>query len=149
MKIVIIGTGNAATVLAKKFVNGGHSIVQVFGRDASAASRLAYQFGTDSTNYWSVIKQDADFYLLAVSDEAIEEVVKHLKFPGKVVAHTAASVSKDVLRPVSPHYGVFYPLQSLRKEMEGLPDIPVFIDGSDALAKDVLEKLALSISKEN
>lgn len=148
MNIVIIGTGNAATVLGKKFREAGHHIVQVFGRDASAASKLAYQFDTESTNYWSVIRKNADFYLVAVADDAIAEVAKHVHVPGKMVAHTAASVTKEVLKPMSHHYGVFYPLQSLRKEMDELPDIPVFIDASDDVTRKNLERLAQSISKE-
>src|SRR4029078_3462637 len=148
MNIVIIGTGNAATVLGEKFTAAGHHIVQVFGRDASAASKLAYQFDTESTNYWSVIRKSADFYLVAVADDAIAEVAKHVHVPGKLVAHTAASVTKDILKPMSHHYGVLYPLQSLRKEVDELPDIPVFIDASDEVAGKKLEELAQSISKE-
>jgi len=148
MNIVIIGTGNTATVLGKKFKEAGHHIVQVFGRDASAASKLAYQFDTESTNYWSVIRKNADFYLVAVADDAIAEVAKHVHVPGKLVAHTAASVAKDVLKTMSHHYGVFYPLQSLRKDVDELPDIPVFIDASDEGAGKKLEQLARSISRE-
>lgn len=149
MNIVIIGTGNAATVLGKKFKDAGHRIIQVFGRDASAASRLAYQLGTESTNYWSVIRKDADMYLVAVADDAINDVVKHLRVPGKVVAHTAASVQKDILKNMSHHYGVFYPLQSLRKDMKVFPEIPLFIDASDPIARKKLEELARSVSKDN
>jgi predicted short-subunit dehydrogenase-like oxidoreductase (DUF2520 family) len=148
MNIVIIGTGNAATVLGRKLKNAGHHISQVFGRDASAASKLAYELDTESTNYWSVIKKDADFYLIAVADDAILEVAKHLHVPGKVVAHTAASVSKDILKKTSHHYGVFYPLQSLRKDREGSPETPIFIDASDAKAKKTLERLAHTIAGE-
>src|SRR4030095_499702 len=148
MNIVIIGTGNAATVLGKKFKEAGHHILQVFGRDASAASKLAYQLDTESTNYWSVIRKNADFYLIAVADDAITEVAKHVHVPGKLVAHTAASVSKDVLKTMSHHYGVFYPLQSLRKDVDELPDIPVFIDASDDATRKKLEQLARSISKD-
>jgi predicted short-subunit dehydrogenase-like oxidoreductase (DUF2520 family) len=67
--------------------------------------------------------------------------------PGKVVAHTAASVKKDVLKNMSHHYGVFYPLQSLRKDRAELPEIPLFIDASDDIARKKLEQLADSISK--
>lgn len=148
MNIIIIGTGNTATILSRKLKDAGHDILQVFGRNASAASKLAYELDTESTNYWSVIKKDADFYLIAVSDDAIADVVKHLHVPGKVVAHTAASVSKDVLKKTSQHYGVFYPLQSLRKDIEGSPEIPIFVDGSDTTAKNVLESLAHSIAGE-
>jgi predicted short-subunit dehydrogenase-like oxidoreductase (DUF2520 family) len=147
MNIVIIGTGNAATVLGRKLKQAGHRIVQVFGRDASAATQLAYQLDTESTNYWSVIRKDADIYLIAVADEAIIDVAKHVHVPGKVVAHTAASITKDVLKSMSHHYGVFYPLQSLRKDRAGLPEIPLFIDASDDIARKKLEQLADSISK--
>jgi predicted short-subunit dehydrogenase-like oxidoreductase (DUF2520 family) len=147
MNIVIIGTGNAATVLGRKLKQAGHRIVQVFGRDASAASQLAYQLDTESTNYWSVIRKDADIYVIAVADEAITEVAKHVHVPGKVVVHTAASIKKDVLKSMSHHYGVFYPLQSLRKDRAALPEIPLFIDASDDITRKKLEQLADSISK--
>lgn len=148
MDIVIIGSGNVAAVLGRKFKAAGHNITQVYSRNASAASELAYVLDTESTNYKSMISKSADVYLIAVNDDAIDEVSDDLKLPGKVVAHTAASVPKEVLSNVSAHYGVFYPLQSLRKEMAVLPDVPVFFDGSDEIAKKKLETLARSISSE-
>lgn len=146
MDIVIMGSGNVAAVLGRKFKNAGHNILQIVSRNASAASKLAYEWDTESTNYLSLTSKDADVYIIAVSDDAIDDVVADLRLPGKVVAHTAASVSKEVLRKVSEHYGVFYPLQSLRKEMTSLPEIPVFFDGSDETARKRLELLAHSIS---
>jgi len=148
MDIVIMGSGNVASVLGRKFKAAGHNIKQVYGRNASAASKLAYELGTDSTNYISMISKNADIYLIAVPDDAIEAVTAELRLPGKVVAHTAASVPKEVLQKVTNHYGVFYPLQSLRKEMTSLPEIPVFFDGSDEEAKKILEALARSIADE-
>ncbi|HEY2722901.1 MAG TPA: Rossmann-like and DUF2520 domain-containing protein [Chitinophagaceae bacterium] len=148
MNIVIIGTGNVATILGKKFKEVGHHITQIFGRNAAAASKLAYQLDTKSTNYWSVIRKDADVYLIAVSDDVIQEVAKHVHLPGKVIAHTAASVGKEVLKTMSNHYGVFYPLQTLRKDLDVLPEVPIFIDASDDIARQKLEQLAFSISKE-
>lgn len=148
MDIVIIGTGNVAAVLGRKFKKAGHQIIQVAGRNASEASALAYEWDTVSTNYFSAITRKADFYLIAVSDDAIDVVTRELKLPGKVVAHTAAAVPMDVLKNVSGHYGVFYPLQSLRKEMISLPEVPVFFEGNDEQSKNVLETLAHSISQE-
>lgn len=147
MDIVIIGTGNVATVLGRKFRAAGHHIVQVVGRNSKMASALAYEWNTVSTNYTSPITLKADLYLIAVSDAAISELAAEIRLPGKIVAHTAASVPMEVLRPISEHAGVFYPLQSLRKEMTNLPDIPVFYDGSDELTKKTLEALAHSISR--
>ena len=148
MNIVIIGSGNVAAVLGRKFTAAGHKIVQIISRNASAASDLAYEWDTESANYMSLVTNNADVYIIAVSDDALEEVARNLKLPGKVVAHTAGSVPKEILKNVSSHYGVFYPLQSLRKEISSLPEIPVFYEGNDKLAASVLQKLAQSVSFE-
>ena len=142
----MIGSGNVAAVLGRKLVAAGHRIVQVIGRNASAASDLAYEWDTESANYMSLITRRADVYLIAVTDNAVAEVVADLKLPGKVVAHTAGSVSKDVLKTVTDHYGVFYPLQSIRKDITHLPDIPVYFEASDEKAEGILKRLAGSIS---
>jgi len=149
MDIVILGSGNVAAVLGRKFKAAGHTILQVVSRNAPAASQLAYEWDTESTNYPSIINRNADVYIVAVSDDAIDDVVADLQLPKKVVAHTAASVSKDVLKNVSQHYGVFYPLQSLNKDNINLPESPIFFDGSDELTKKKLEALANSISPQH
>ena len=148
MDIVIIGTGNTATVLGRKLKAAGHTILQVYGRDTSEASRLAYELDTESTNYWNVVSREADLYILAVSDIAITEVLRELQLPGKHIVHTAAAVSKEVLSSATDHYGVFYPLQSLKKETGHLPEIPVIIDASDEATLQQLEVLAASISAQ-
>lgn len=146
MDIVIIGTGNTATVLGRKLRKAGHAIVQVFGRDSSKASELAYELDTESTTYWNIVNRKADLYILAVSDIAIEEVFQELQLSDKTVVHTAASVSKDVLKQGSEHYGVLYPLQSLKKDVAYLPEIPMIIDASDEKTLHMLDVLAHSIS---
>ena len=148
MDIVMIGSGNVAAVLGRKFDAAGHKIVQIISRNASAATELAYEWDTESSNYFSVINKNADVYILAVSDDALPEIVHDLKLPGKVVAHTAGSVPKEVLKNVTQHYGVFYPLQSIRKEITRLPDTPIFFEGSDDIATATLKKLAESISTQ-
>src|SRR5687768_16216984 len=124
MEIVLIGTGNTATVLGKKCKAAGHTIVQVLGRNKIAAERLATALDSNSSTDWNGIKNNADLYLIAVADGAIEEVVKKLSVTDKTVVHTAGAISKEVLKDAK-HYGVFYPLQSLTKETVLLPDIPV------------------------
>ena len=149
MDIVILGSGNVAAVLGRKFKAAGHNILQIVSRNASVASKLAYEWDTESTNYSSIINRNADVYIIAVSDDAIDDVVADLQLPRKVVSHTAASVSKDVLKNVSDHYGVFYPLQSLNKNNVDLPEAPIFFDGSDEMTRKKLETLAKSISPQH
>lgn len=148
MEIVLIGTGNTAHVLGKKLVGAGHRIAQVFGRDSQAASELAYELSTESTNYWNVITRTADLYIIAVSDIAVEEVVQEIEVTDKIVVHTAASVSVKVLACMAKHYGVLYPLQSLKKEVSYLPDVPILIDASDRETLDLLDVLAHTISSQ-
>ena len=57
MEIVIIGTGNTATILGHKLKLAGHTIAQIYGRNTEAASELAYELDTESTNYWSVVNR--------------------------------------------------------------------------------------------
>lgn len=148
MDVVIIGTGNTATILGRKLKDAGHNILQIYGRDASAASDLAYILDTESTNYTSIINKEADIYIIAVSDDAISSLISELRFGKKIVVHTAASVSKNVLKPAAEHYGVFYPVQSLKQESANLPDTPIIIDASDAGTFTLLKSLAYSITEK-
>jgi predicted short-subunit dehydrogenase-like oxidoreductase (DUF2520 family) len=146
MDIVIIGTGNTATILGKRLKDAGHRIVQVFGRNAEKASELAYDLDSVSTNYSSTLNKEADLYLIAVSDNVITEVLEEIVLPSRTVVHTAASVSKDILKPYAKHYGVFYPLQSLKKGVSDLADIPIVIDASDPSTRHLLQTAGRSIS---
>lgn len=148
MNIVIIGSGNVAAVLGRKFVAAGHHILQVLSRNARDASELAYEWDTESANYVSLINKEADVYIIAVADDAIPLVAADLDLKGRVVAHTAASVKMEVLKDVTDDYGVFYPLQSLRKEQGKIPEIPVYIEAATEKAKKTLDRLARSVYKE-
>lgn len=146
MDIVIIGSGNTAAILGRKLKAAGHHIVQIFGRNTMAASDLAYELDTESTNYWNVVTQSAELYIIAVSDIAIEEVLKEFQFSRKTIVHTAAAVSKEILKNASPNYGVFYPLQTLKRDSKHLPDTPIVIDASNEDTFYKLLRLGESIS---
>lgn len=145
MKIVIIGSGNVAAALGRKFIKGEHQILQVISRNAVTASALAVELNTQFNTKINFINKDADFYLITVSDHAIAEIAGNLYLPGKVVAHTAGAVKIDVLKNVTDSYGVFYPLQSLRKEIEAA-HIPIYTEASNDDAALLLNQLALSVS---
>ncbi len=147
MDIVMIGSGNTAAVLGRKLMKAGHVILQVMSRNASSASALAYEWDTESANYMSLINRDADVYIIAVNDSSIADVAAELRLPGKVVAHTAAAVDREILRDVSAHHGVLYPLQSLSSEKQTPPPIPLYYDGSDDKARRTLQTLAASVSE--
>lgn len=129
MNVGIIGTGNVATVLGKKIQQAGHTVNLVNARG-----------GLDT------IDKTADMYIVAVSDSALYELP--LRLGDKLVVHTAGSVSKDVLQPVSSSYGVLYPLQSLRKELEPVTAIPLLIDANNDAGFQALKTFAATISEQ-
>ncbi len=148
MRISIIGSGNVATVLGKNFKAAGHELVQVIGRNAVAVQQLANELAAEAVVDLASLNAHVDLLLLAVSDSAIAKMAEQLHLDHMVVAHTAGSVSKDVLQKMSKNYGVFYPLQSLRKEMDALPHIPFLIDGNTAEVQTILFDLAKDISTQ-
>ena len=143
MKVVIIGTGNTATVLGKKILEAGHEIIQVIGRNFENVNYLASRLNAGSAYNVRYINLSADIYIIAVSDSAIGSVASQLKLKDKIAVHTAAAVSKDALAACSKHFGVLYPLQTLVKEMETIPAVPVLIDGNNENTKKVLKDFSV------
>jgi predicted short-subunit dehydrogenase-like oxidoreductase (DUF2520 family) len=69
-----------------------------------------------------------------------------MKIKKAVVVHTAGSVPMDVLKNVSNNYGVLYPLQTLRAEMDEIPDFPLLVDGNTPDALTLIRDLAETLS---
>jgi predicted short-subunit dehydrogenase-like oxidoreductase (DUF2520 family) len=131
MKVVIIGSGNVAGVLGQKIAEAGNEIVQVIGRNEDQIKKLAAKFRSTYATSTNKASRLADIYIVSVSDSAIVSVAEQLKLNDKVVVHTAAAVSKDVLKVASTNYGVLYPLQSLRKGVTTIPSIPILVDSNN------------------
>jgi predicted short-subunit dehydrogenase-like oxidoreductase (DUF2520 family) len=144
----MIGSGNVATVLARKLQSATHQVLQVFSKTSASAQRLAEELNCEFTIDKSSICQDADIYIIAVNDGAIGEIAEWLRLDRKLTVHTAGSVSKQVLINVSKNYGVLYPLQSLRREMTRIPEIPFLVDGNTPDDLALITDLAHSISTQ-
>jgi predicted short-subunit dehydrogenase-like oxidoreductase (DUF2520 family) len=146
MKVVMIGSGNTATVLAKMIAGTGHSVVQVWSRNSQHAQSLAEMIGATAIDSPDEITTNADLCIVAVADHAIATIAPQLKLRKKVLVHTAGSVSINVLKNSSPNYGILYPLQSLRKEMTQLPVVPFLVDGNSEEVKVFLYYFAKELS---
>lgn len=146
MRIVIIGSGNVATVLGEKIFIADHEIVQVYSRNKSHAEKLAKQTGAKAISQASELDLNADIYIIAVSDKAILEVTTWLRVNNRIVVHTAGSVPMDQLAACSTRTGILYPLQSIRKETPVLPDTPLLINAIDQSTLDEIYALARTIS---
>jgi predicted short-subunit dehydrogenase-like oxidoreductase (DUF2520 family) len=148
MKVVIIGSGNVASALGYKALEAGHRIVQVAGRNNLDVLNLANAWRSDCTIHWESVDKAADIYIVALSDSALPGLGKVLSLPEKLVVHTAGALPVDVLRDVSLHAGVLYPLQSFSSYALSPRKFPLLIDA--ALPEDlpVIQDFAASISRK-
>ena len=142
-KITMIGAGNLATHLSRALQHAGHEIIQVFSRTEKSASKLANQldcpFTTDLNN---IIK--SELAIIAVKDDAIKEVEKHINFP-KV--HTSGTKNLDCL--TKSKVGVFYPLQTFSKTSNvDFESVPICIESNDSSFYKLLNELANSITNK-
>jgi predicted short-subunit dehydrogenase-like oxidoreductase (DUF2520 family) len=144
MRVTIIGSGNVATVMGRKIRHAGHEIRQVYSRNADHAKHLAEQL--DSSWSASAIDQDADIYIVAISDTSLHGVHEWLKLGDRLVVHTAGSVPMDVLKSVSTNYGILYPLQTLRKELNTNTILPVLVDANNETNRPVIFGFARSFT---
>ena len=71
-RVVIIGSGNLAEALARAVAKSGLELVQIFARNAERARIVAEAAATDWATHPEMLAQDADIYLIAVSDRAVE-----------------------------------------------------------------------------
>jgi predicted short-subunit dehydrogenase-like oxidoreductase (DUF2520 family) len=146
-KITIIGSGNVATFLGKALRKANNTITQVYSPNFEHADALAKKINADAIDNIEHLKDEAEVYLIAVTDDAIAEVAAKLNTENKIVLHTSGAMSKELLSIATENYGVLYPYQSLRfGDMIDISNMCIFFDGSNQETILVIEELAFEIS---
>ncbi|MDR2385822.1 MAG: DUF2520 domain-containing protein [Tannerella sp.] len=147
MKIVFIGSGNVATHFATALFNAGHEICQIYGRSEDNASAMKVKFNSSFTTNIEEIHDNADIYIFAVSDDALESVIKQLKSNNGIWIHTAGSFPINIFSGFAKNYGVIYPLQTFSKNRAlDYSKIPIFIEGNSPETENTISSLAKTIS---
>ena len=146
IKISIIGSANVAQHLIKIIATTNNlDLVQVVVRKPDAISNLVenHKICTDYSKISS-----ADLYIIAVSDDAINDVSLNLPFKNKLVVHTSGSAAMNVL-DVKNNRGVFYPLQTFSKNKNvNFKEIPICLEAENHADYDLLKKVADLISEK-
>jgi len=144
IKVSIIGSGNVAQHLIQAFqLNSQIELVQVVARDIKKVAHLL-----DSNRITSEYTQlqEADLYIIAVSDDAIAEVSSALPFENRLVAHTSGTVALDSLNS-NNRRAVFYPLQTFSKDKPiDFKSVPICLEAENEKDVQILKQLAHSIS---
>lgn len=123
---VLIGSGNVASHLGLALEQAGHRVVRVGGRSRTMP-----------------IPQDADLYVIAVTDSAIATVADQIGDVPGLVVHTAGSVPMSVLP--QRRRGVLYPLQTFTKGRPvDMRSVPLFVEseGGEELLLEVANQLS-------
>jgi len=144
MQIVIIGSGNVAYHLAKAFVQNKILLAQIFGRNEKDLNKISEELNIP---YSTEKLEDADLYIICVSDNSVEEVSKIISKKDCLVAHTSGSLPKEILTG-NYRKASFYPLQTFSKSKElDYSNIPFFIETENEEDKKLLFELASKVSK--
>lgn len=146
--IVLIGAGNLATQLALALVEKGIQVKQVYSRKLESATELAGKVNARFTNDLSQLVSEADLYIIAVKDSAIQEVLENLKLDeSRLIVHTAGSIPMNILEGFTTNYGVLYPLQTFSKSRKiDFSDIPICIEANHPANILKLEELGNKLS---
>jgi predicted short-subunit dehydrogenase-like oxidoreductase (DUF2520 family) len=144
IKAVIIGSGNVAQHLLLAFVQSKIvDVIQVYTRNKNNTT-LPFDSNKITSNINALL--EADIYIIAVVDNAINEVSSLLNFSNKLVVHTSGSVAINALDDRN-RKGVFYPLQTFSKQKKvDFKEIPICIESQNKNDYELLENIASSIS---
>lgn len=149
MNIVVIGSGNVATHLAQGLFHQGVNISAVISRNISNAETLGTLVQANA--YDNMKKHDnwgkEDLVLIAVKDDAIDEILRSGLLKNSNVVHTSGSYDSNGMKEYCHTYGCFYPFQTFRKTAAvDLSIVPFFLEMSDEDGLAIIEKLASLLS---
>lgn len=145
--ISFIGSGNVAFHLSKALLSAGHTITSISSRNKSNAKKLAEKVNAKVCDI-NEIDDTVNLVIIAVSDDAISEIIHEIPSYINCIVHTSGAVSMDVFNNKFENFGVFYPLQSFSKDRKlAISLVPFLIEANGEAFEVELKNLALKISQ--
>lgn len=147
LSVVVVGSGNVAEAVARAVADTwALELKQVVARNARRAAEIAELCRTEWCDDLTQ-SEDADFYIIAVSDRAVEQVASQLhRSEGSIVVHTAGSVEMEALGEGTR--GVLYPFQTFTAGRKvDFSDVPLFVEGCTEEVAQRIECLAQALSR--
>ncbi len=142
--ICIIGSGNVARAFARRITAVGQlHLVAVAARNERSGLLLAEE--THCVWSWPEIP-DAELYIVAVKDDAINSVCSSLHFAeNATIVHTSGCVPVDEIG--HKNAGVIYPLQSFAAGADvNWNAVPLFIEWTSQQARKTVEHVSPLLS---
>ena len=143
----MLGSGNVATQLSEILASKNHKISQIYSRNIENAKKLAINFKAEAIDTFAEIRDDADLYIISVSDNAISKLLSGFDFSKKKIVHTAGSVALNIFPHNIENHGVFYPFQTFSKNKSiDFSGIPICIEANNKEFERELFGLAAQLS---
>lgn len=143
--IVILGAGRLAASLAPALARAA-SLVQVYSRTPAHARALAARCGCAAASRPEDLATGADYYVLAVSDDAIPDVIAATADTGGTWLHTSGTCPMDVFAGHRKHYGTLQIVMSFSTDPIPLDDVPMTVDAPTEDDLRAVTDLASAIS---
>lgn len=142
MNVVCIGSGNVATHMASALVSSGAKLIQVWSKSLANAAILAEKLNASAVTLLSELDKSADLYIIAVKDDAIQEVAEALSGIQGLVVHTSGATDVNVLSSLA-NFGVLYPLQTFsRTKPLDFKDVPLCLEANNTETLGRLKSIA-------
>lgn len=146
-KVVLLGSGNVATQLGSSLKAAGFSIAQVISRNQRTGKSLAKKLGSSYQPTTDTIDRTAQWYLLAVKDDQIRNLVDQLQLANGILLHTGGTIPLDVLKKGASKTGVLYPIQSISVSRNlNLREVPFCIEGNTKTVENKIKQFARKIA---
>lgn len=142
--ITILGSGKVAHQLIINILEQEKlCLQQIYARNAVNVEKLVDKSMIISD--YALLKP-ADIFIIAVSDDAIEEVSNSIPLAGQLVVHTSGTAPIQLLHK-HERRGVFYMLQTFSKNKDvDFSLIPFCIEATDQNDFQLIEQIAVSFS---
>jgi predicted short-subunit dehydrogenase-like oxidoreductase (DUF2520 family) len=149
-QFVILGCGNVAWHIAAH-LRENHHRVRVYNHSPNAnLPDFKKQLGCLTYSSFRKVESNAHYYLVCVSDSAIEETAEHLQItnPAALLVHTSGTVSVKALGTRVHPTGVIYPVQTFsRNDRINWKEIPLLLESGNG-ESETLRKLANLFSRK-
>ncbi len=148
MNFAVVGSGNAAWVVAQAWAERGHACHGVLTRNPRDGQALAQALHAQSAPLWPSTTPFEGVVLLAVSDDALPSLAAEARaaFPNALLIHLSGATHRDVLPGRS---GVIWPMASLQRGGRiNHSKTHVYWEASDEADAADVQKLAQALSNQ-
>lgn len=122
----------------------------MYNRSLARLDEIRRELKLDCISELKDLNQNASLYILAVSDDALPQMISKLSMSIRqeaIVVHTSGSTSQEIFKGNFKRFGIFYPLQSFTDErIQDFKDIPILMQASDESSLDILVSVGQKIS---